>query len=117
VLIDGRLYVGDRFAAGEIGHVIVDERGEPCACGRRGCLETAIAAPYLRRRAAAIAPTQRTRVLATAGRRLGVALATVVSALNLDEVVLSGPPDLGRHPAPRDARPRSPRLTPHQLPR
>jgi predicted NBD/HSP70 family sugar kinase len=98
VLIDGRLYVGDRFAAGEIGHVIVDERGEPCACGRRGCLETAIAAPYLRRRAAAIAPTQRTRVLATAGRRLGVALATVVSALNLDEVVLSGPPDLVGEP-------------------
>jgi predicted NBD/HSP70 family sugar kinase len=108
VLIDGHLYVGDRFAAGEIGHVTVDERGEPCACGRRGCLETAIAAPYLRRRMAAAtaagADTRaHTRVLTTAGRRLGVALATVVSALNLDQVVLSGPPDLIGEPFRRAA--------------
>jgi predicted NBD/HSP70 family sugar kinase len=33
-------------------------------------------------------------VLETAGRRLGIALATVVSALNLDDVVLSGPSDV-----------------------
>lgn len=108
VLIDGHLYVGDRFAAGEIGHVTVDERGEPCACGRRGCLETAIAAPYLRRRMAAAAAAgadtrAHTRVLTTAGRRLGVALATVVSALNLDQVVLSGPPDLIGEPFRRAA--------------
>jgi predicted NBD/HSP70 family sugar kinase len=107
VLIDGHLYVGDRFAAGEIGHVTVDERGETCACGRRGCLETAIAAPYLRRRiTAAGAGTDsgaHTRVLTTAGRRLGVALATVVSALNLDQVVLSGPPDLIGEPFRRAA--------------
>jgi predicted NBD/HSP70 family sugar kinase len=102
LVVDGHLYVGDRFAAGEIGHVIVDERGEPCACGRRGCLETAIAAPYLRRRLAA-APDQRGRVLTAAGRRLGVALATVVSALNLDQVVLSGPPDLIGEPFRRAA--------------
>ena len=48
LLIDGQLFTGDRFAAGEIGHVTVDERGELCACGRRGCLETAIAVPLLR---------------------------------------------------------------------
>ncbi|HEY8547786.1 MAG TPA: ROK family protein [Acidimicrobiales bacterium] len=85
VVIDGRLVVGDRFAAGEIGHVVVDPDGEPCACGRRGCLETAIAAPALRR-----AGHDR----GDAGRRLGLALAPVVSALNLREVVLSGPLDL-----------------------
>jgi len=85
VVIDGHLVVGDRFAAGEIGHVVVDPRGEPCACGRRGCLETAIAAPVLRRTAGS---------RSGAGRKLGVALAPVVSALNLREVVLSGPLDV-----------------------
>jgi predicted NBD/HSP70 family sugar kinase len=95
LLIDGSLFTGDRFAAGEIGHVTVDERGEPCACGRRGCLETAIAVPRLQERlAAARDERERRRVLEAAGRRLGLALATVVSALNLDDVVLSGPADV-----------------------
>jgi predicted NBD/HSP70 family sugar kinase len=99
LLIDGRLYVGDGFAAGEIGHVVVDVRGEPCACGRRGCLERAVAAPLLRHRlAAAATPAAKARVLRAAGGRLGMALATVVSALNLSEVILSGPVDVLSEP-------------------
>ena len=95
LLIDGALFTGDRFAAGEIGHVTVDDRGDLCACGRRGCLETAVAVPLLRRRMAdAPDDRARARVLEAAGRRLGLALATVVSALNLDDVVLSGPADV-----------------------
>lgn len=92
LVLDGHLVLGERFAAGEIGHVVVDPRGDECACGLRGCLETVLAAPLLRRRvAAAEAPD---RVRAAAGRRLGVALAPVVSTLNLGEVVVSGPADL-----------------------
>ena len=94
LLIDGRLFVGDRFAAGEIGHVVVDERGDVCVCGRRGCLETVVAMPNVRRRLAEAGPSGHSRVLAAAGRRLGGALATVVSTLNLDHVVLSGPAEL-----------------------
>jgi predicted NBD/HSP70 family sugar kinase len=94
VVLDGHLVVGDRFAAGEIGHVVVDEHGERCACGRYGCLETAIAAPYLRARFAGGDDTRRRDVLADAGRHLGIALAPVVSTLNLHEVVLSAPSDL-----------------------
>ena len=95
LLIAGQLFTGDRSAAGEIGHVTVDERGELCACGRRGCLETAIAVPRLRARLAVVRDERaKVKVLEAAGRRLGLALATVVSALNLDDVVLSGPPDV-----------------------
>jgi predicted NBD/HSP70 family sugar kinase len=86
LVLDGHLVVGDRFAAGEIGHVVVDPGGAPCACGRIGCLETAVAAPRLRR--ADDGERQ------AGGRRLGEALAPVVSALNLREIVLSGPLDL-----------------------
>jgi predicted NBD/HSP70 family sugar kinase len=86
LVLDGHLVVGDRFAAGEIGHVVVDPGGAPCACGRIGCLETAVAAPRQRR-----ADDGGRKA---GGRRLGEALAPVVSALNLREIVLSGPLDL-----------------------
>jgi predicted NBD/HSP70 family sugar kinase len=92
LVLDGHLVLGEHFAAGELGHVVVDPRGDDCACGLRGCLETVIAAPLLRRRLAGSDSPERVR--AAAGRRLGVALAPVVSTLNLHEVVLSGPPEL-----------------------
>jgi glucokinase len=39
IVIDGKLHRGARYAAGEIGHMIVQPDGPPCSCGRRGCLE------------------------------------------------------------------------------
>src|SRR5262249_35657563 len=39
IVIGGELFVGDHFAAGEIGHVVVDDEAALCKCGRRGCLE------------------------------------------------------------------------------
>ncbi len=40
IVLDGRLVRGAHGFAGELGHVIVDPSGRPCACGARGCLET-----------------------------------------------------------------------------
>ncbi|HEY8451037.1 MAG: ROK family transcriptional regulator [Micromonosporaceae bacterium] len=93
LIIDGQLVIGSGSAAGEIGHVVVDTDGPECACGKRGCLETWLATPRLE---AAIAadPANADAVLGEAGRRLGIALAPVVAALNLAEVVLSGPAHL-----------------------
>jgi len=57
VMIEGRLLVGHRFGAGEIGHVILDPVGPLCNCGNRGCLEAYAGSRGLlaaaRRRAAA----------------------------------------------------------------
>ena len=36
---DGRIRSGSSGTAGEIGHIIVDVGGRPCACGGNGCLE------------------------------------------------------------------------------
>ena len=95
VLLDGRLLLGERFAAGEIGHVTVVPGGEACSCGRAGCLETALAAPRLRAQLVGVEdPAARDEVLASAGCLLGAALSPVVAALNVCEVVLSGPGDL-----------------------
>lgn len=40
IVIDGRLYHGKNFSAGEIGHMIINEKGYKCGCGNFGCLET-----------------------------------------------------------------------------
>lgn len=36
----GQLVYGHDAFAGELGHVIVEENGRQCGCGRKGCLET-----------------------------------------------------------------------------
>lgn len=94
LLLEGALLQGQHLAAGEIGHLTVDEHGAPCACGRTGCLETVLSAPALRRAVQGRSGPARRRALAAAGRHLGATLAPVVSALDLREVVLSGPADL-----------------------
>ncbi|MGC4173877.1 ROK family transcriptional regulator [Demequina sp.] len=96
VVVDGSVVQGGRSAAGEIGHVVVGtDGGDLCACGKEGCLETWLAIPRLQARLdAADASAGRGRTLAESGERLGIALAPVVGALNLGEVVLSGPLDL-----------------------
>ncbi|MCL2515562.1 MAG: ROK family transcriptional regulator [Microbacteriaceae bacterium] len=94
LVIGGGLIEGEQYAAGEIGHIVVDENGERCACGRRGCLELAVATPHLRRRVAEAGAAQRDEVLKDAGHALGIAMSPVISMLNLNLVVLSGPADL-----------------------
>ena len=39
IVIDGKLHRGFRYAAGEVGHMIVQPDGPLCGCGQRGCLE------------------------------------------------------------------------------
>jgi glucokinase len=39
VLVGGRLLVGHRNGAAELGHMILDPAGPRCACGNFGCLE------------------------------------------------------------------------------
>jgi len=39
LILDGRLYRGASFNAGELGHQIVAPGGPLCGCGNRGCLE------------------------------------------------------------------------------
>lgn len=47
--IGGRAYTAGGYA-GELGHVVVDPAGPPCACGRVGCLEAISSAAALVRR-------------------------------------------------------------------
>jgi predicted NBD/HSP70 family sugar kinase len=44
IVVGGSIYRGASGNAGEIGHTLADPDGEPCWCGRRGCLDT-VASP------------------------------------------------------------------------
>lgn len=92
LILEGVLLHGHGAAAGEIGHVTVDDDGDECACGRVGCLETLLAVPRLRARLAAA--DDQAGLLAATGARLGEVLAPVIGALNVHELVLTGPLDL-----------------------
>ncbi|MFZ2323116.1 MAG: ROK family protein [Ignavibacteriaceae bacterium] len=39
IIIDGKIYRGKNFVAGEIGHMLVQKDGPKCGCGRNGCFE------------------------------------------------------------------------------
>lgn len=49
MVLDGKLYEGCNFAAGEFGHFVIQCDGEVCNCGRRGCFENYASATGLRR--------------------------------------------------------------------
>jgi predicted NBD/HSP70 family sugar kinase len=105
LILGGELFRGGAGTAGEIGHLTIDENGPVCRCGNRGCLETFIGSHALRdalatshgalglrdiiARALDGDPGCR-RVLADAGRHLGVAVAGLVNLVNPEVIVVGG---------------------------
>ncbi len=53
IILNGQIYHGRTGAAGEGGHTTIDYRGEPCACGKRGCIEAMASGTAIGRRACA----------------------------------------------------------------
>ena len=50
IVKDGKIIHGATGTAGEIGHIIVDLNGRPCACGAHGCLEAYASRSAIERR-------------------------------------------------------------------
>jgi glucokinase len=57
LVVNGELYRGSRGAAGELGHMVVDEDGPPCQgnCPNHGCLEAVASGTALAREALRVA--------------------------------------------------------------
>ncbi len=51
IIIDGKIYIGAIGAAGEVGHMTIDDDGPICNCGNRGCWETLASGTALAREA------------------------------------------------------------------
>jgi predicted NBD/HSP70 family sugar kinase len=39
IVVDGKLYQGSSGIGAEFGHMVIEPDGEPCRCGKRGCIE------------------------------------------------------------------------------
>ncbi|MFN8621536.1 MAG: ROK family transcriptional regulator [Chloroflexota bacterium] len=86
IVLGGRLYQGDGFGAGEIGHLGVVDDGAACRCGRFGCLETVASADAIVRRAGELAAEDRTSILARLpGGPAAITLADVQDAFAADD--------------------------------
>jgi predicted NBD/HSP70 family sugar kinase len=106
LMLNGQLYRGAAGTAGEIGHTTMQEDGPMCRCGNRGCLETLAAAPalleLLRRshggdltledvlRLSDAGDIGCRRVIADAGRHIGVALANLWNLLSPQLIIVGG---------------------------
>jgi glucokinase len=51
IVIDGKIYTGAIGAAGEVGHMTIDDNGPICNCGNRGCWEMLASGTALAREA------------------------------------------------------------------
>jgi predicted NBD/HSP70 family sugar kinase len=105
-VLGGQLYRGAAGTAGEIGHTTIDENGPVCRCGNRGCLELFAATPALLellRTSHTAGLTVREllalcsmgdpgclRVIADAGRHIGVALANLCNLISPQLVIVGG---------------------------
>lgn len=107
---------GASGGAGEFGHIVFQEDGPLCSCGKRGCLESLTSIPAVNHmigealasgelsmlagkepltvegiaQAAKAGDELAIRVLDTAGRYLGLGLASLVNVLNPELIVING---------------------------
>jgi predicted NBD/HSP70 family sugar kinase len=106
IVVNRSLYRGSQGASGEFGHMIVEPGGPKCECGRFGCLEALVGEGAIRRRVAErkghdisrdelqtlieLGDAATVDVVENAGRKLGMAVANVVTLLNPELLVICG---------------------------
>jgi glucokinase len=69
IIVNGALYRGADGTAGELGHIVVDERGPLHSCGMRGCLEVMASGTAIGRMAREAVEAGRSEVLRRAAAR------------------------------------------------
>jgi glucokinase len=106
IFSNGAIFRG-RATAGQLGHITVDRDGEPCLCGRRGCVEMASSGTALGRliasaglnagttaedllRDAAHGDERASRILGQWARPLRAAIDSAVAAFDPELVLLGG---------------------------
>ncbi|MFA5276819.1 MAG: ROK family protein [Candidatus Omnitrophota bacterium] len=106
IIIGSKLYRGKDNAAGEIGHLPVNEKGPRCNCGKIACLEAYIGNRRIINNARKIFKKEisleelsklaskgdkaASGIWSSAAVHLGVALSGLITVLNLDAVVIGG---------------------------
>ncbi len=104
IILNGQVYRGASFSAGEIGHTALVFEGRPCACGNRGCLEKYASVSALLEEARVRGYTtvsgltdsakkgeeSALKLIAKQAAYLGAGLASAVNLINPEKVILGG---------------------------
>jgi len=105
IAINGKVFRGASGIAGELGHVVIDEHGDVCRCGSRGCLEAKISVNALARalsashgditsdemlRLAVKGDIGANRMIADAGALVGRSVGALCSYFNPEVVIVGG---------------------------
>ncbi|MBD2763688.1 ROK family transcriptional regulator [Kocuria sp. cx-455] len=106
LILNGRLFRGATGSAGELGHMTLDEQGDVCRCGNRGCLETFISSEAVLGLMATTRGPDFTvsdlvdtalagdigcaRVIGDTGRTLGTTVANLCNIINPELVIVGG---------------------------
>lgn len=106
LILNGLVYRGANGMAGELGHVVVDDRGALCNCGNRGCLSAVASGRALLLELAAAGQPRNSlqeviadaragdlacrRILGEAGRYLGLALSHAVKLIAPSTIAFGG---------------------------
>lgn len=107
IVVDGKVLNGKQGIAGEWGHNVLEENGEPCYCGKRGCVETVLSGAWLEKFYQRRSGEARTLKAIVERHRLGIdadatatvkrltenfgkAIAVVINILDPDVIVLGG---------------------------
>lgn len=106
LIINGALYRGRDNAAGELGHLPLNEEGPLCGCGGKACLERYVGNAAIIKEAhklfgrgisleelsrmAGDKNVKAVKFWSKVGQKLGVALSGIINLLNLDAIVIGG---------------------------
>lgn len=120
IIINRKIYRGESGAAGEIGHVSINEKGKKCNCGSRGCIETYVGNNYLIEQVKKELPRHKDSklnklisegntltpklihdayllndafaelIITDMGQKLGSALASIVNVLDISKIIIGG---------------------------
>ncbi len=101
IAVDGRIHQGHDGTAGELGHQTIEPDGPWCHCGNRGCLEAFARADQIAAACGTATPeeaVERARAgdaraiegLAQVGRYLGIGIASMITVISPDKVVIGG---------------------------
>ncbi|MCS6989660.1 MAG: ROK family protein [Chloroherpetonaceae bacterium] len=107
IVVDGKVIGGRQGIAGEWGHNVLEENGELCYCGKRGCVETVLSGVWLEKFYQARSGESRklkdiverhrlgtdenaTLTIKRLTENFGKAIAVVINILDPDVIVLGG---------------------------
>ncbi|MCX7770351.1 MAG: ROK family protein [Proteobacteria bacterium] len=106
IVLNGKIYRGNKGMAGEIGHIVIHPSGPQCSCGKKGCLEAYSSATAIEKMM-----EQQTKLILNAedisglalkgdkiaqkifekaGYHLGIGIATIVNLLDIEMIVIGG---------------------------